>query len=465
MKDASPAVTVYIANHNYGRYIEQAIESVLNQTMQDFELIVIDDGSTDDSRKIVERYMDRPNVLAIFQHNKGLTVTNNIALRAATGRHIMRLDADDYLDENALQVLCGVLERNPNIGLVFPDYYVVDEDGEVRDVIRRYDFGEATLLDRPAHGACTMIRCACLRELGGYDETVRMQDGYDLWIRLIEHYGVRNVNLPLFYYRQHSASLTRSEENLLDARAKIVRKRVRQERAGLTGTAVIPVRGRATDPHSTALRKLGMKPLIDWTIEAALGAARIDEVVVSSPDEGILAHVVRTYGSRVITVQRDRRLARLNTHLEDTVQHVLDGYKSSRPAPDVLALLHVESPFRTSRHVDTAMDMLELFETDRVVAVRPETDTFYVHDGSGLEPVRQGRTLRLESEELFRAAGDLEIVRRAHFEATRSLSGGRTGHIVLDRRAALCLLSDWDWQIAEMLVEHDGARISDEATG
>ena len=136
MKDASPAVTVYIANHNYGRYIEQAIESVLNQTMQDFELIVIDDGSTDDSRKIVERYMDRPNVLAIFQHNKGLTVTNNIALRAATGRHIMRLDADDYLDENALQVLYGVLERNPNIGMVFPDYYVVDEDGEVRDVVQ-----------------------------------------------------------------------------------------------------------------------------------------------------------------------------------------------------------------------------------------------------------------------------------------------------------------------------------------
>src|SRR5437867_1266985 len=105
---SQPLVTVYITNHNYGRYLEQAIKSVLNQTQQDFELIVIDDGSTDDSRSIIERYADHPKIRPIFQENRGLNISNNIALRAARGQYIMRLDADDYLDENALTVLTGV---------------------------------------------------------------------------------------------------------------------------------------------------------------------------------------------------------------------------------------------------------------------------------------------------------------------------------------------------------------------
>jgi len=94
----SPLVTVYITNYNYGRYLSQAIESVLNQTFTDFELIVVDDGSVDDSRDIIRQYQGHPKVRTIFQENQGLNKTNNIALRSARGKYIMRLDADDYLD-------------------------------------------------------------------------------------------------------------------------------------------------------------------------------------------------------------------------------------------------------------------------------------------------------------------------------------------------------------------------------
>ena len=90
-----PRVTVYITNYNYARYVRQAIESVLAQTDQDFELLVIDDGSTDDSRETISEYQGHPKIRIIFQENKGLNRTNNIALKAARGRYIMRLDADD----------------------------------------------------------------------------------------------------------------------------------------------------------------------------------------------------------------------------------------------------------------------------------------------------------------------------------------------------------------------------------
>ena len=116
----SPRVTVYLTNHNYGRYLAQAIDSVLAQTMQDFELIVIDDGSTDDSREVIERYASNPRIVTVFQENKGLNVTNNIALRAARGDYVIRLDADDWLDPHALQVMSAMLDRDADVGLVFP---------------------------------------------------------------------------------------------------------------------------------------------------------------------------------------------------------------------------------------------------------------------------------------------------------------------------------------------------------
>ena len=76
-------VTVYITNHNYGKYINKAIKSVLGQTLKNFELIIIDDGSKDDSRKIIDKYKNNKKVLTVFQKNKGLIVSNNLALRLA----------------------------------------------------------------------------------------------------------------------------------------------------------------------------------------------------------------------------------------------------------------------------------------------------------------------------------------------------------------------------------------------
>ena len=259
---SAPLVTVYLVNHNYGRFLEQAVESVVKQTLQDFELIIIDDGSTDDSKDIISRFENQfDNIIAIFQHNQGLNVTNNIALRKARGRYIVRLDADDWLDERALQILSAELDRHPDVGLVFPDYFLVDFEGNLLESVRRHNFDDVTLMDQPAHGACTMIRTKCLREIGGYDEEFRRQDGYELWIRFIQHFGVKNVNLPLFYYRQHSESLTRNEAQILSTRANILAKQasktVNEDEKVL---AMIPVRGNVAEPSSQALRNLGDKP-------------------------------------------------------------------------------------------------------------------------------------------------------------------------------------------------------------
>ncbi len=454
MSADTPSVTVYVISHNYGRFLEQAVASVLDQDTDGFEVIVIDDGSTDNTPAVLAKYANDARVRLILQQNQGLTVTNNIALRAAQGAYIMRLDGDDFLHPEALGRLRAALDEDPGLGMVFPDYYEVDETGQVTSEVRRHDFDDVTLFDQPAHGACTMIRRQCLEEIGGYDESLGCQDGYDLWIRFIEHYRVKNINEPLFYYRQHGASLTRDEQRLLDTRAEILDRHARRRGRHLNVTAVIPVRGKPTDPGSPAFTMLGERALIDWSVQAALDANRIGDVIVTTPDEDILAHIETQWPGTVIGVKRDTDLARANTMLADTLRHAVDHYERDHAPVDAVMTLSIECPFRTARHLDAAVDVMELFETDAVVGVRPETDHFYRHNGAGLEPVQENVHLRLERDELYREVARLRLIKRSLLFDHDGLPGGRVGHVVIDQRGALELRTAYDWAVAEHLVGH-----------
>lgn len=447
-----PLVTVYVTSYNYGRYIRQAIDSVLVQTLQDFELIIIDDGSTDDSRSIIETYTGHPKIRPIFQQNKGLNVTNNIALRAARGRYIMRLDADDWLDPHAIEVLSNLLERNSKVGLVFPDYYLVDAEGNVTEQVRRHDFDVVTLFDQPAHGACTMIRCECLREIGGYDESFRCQDGYDLWIRFIEHFEVRNVNLPLFFYRQHGSSLTRNEERILATRSEIVRRMAERKGAALKVLAVVAVRGPGVDPASPALRILGDKSLLDWTLLAACEARRVSKVVLSTPDPELIAQAERFSDKGLLAIERPASLAKANTPLKATMRHALELAEASGEYYEAVLQLSIESPFRAARHLDAAVEVMELFDTDIVIGVRTETDNFYRHNGHGLTAVSEANRLRLEREDIYREVGSMRLLRREQVFSDNTTTSTRIGHVVLDQRAAVRLVSRFDWAVAELLI-------------
>ena len=217
-------VTVYITNYNYANYIKQAIDSVINQNFQDFELIIIDDGSTDNSKDIIEQYINNSKVKIIYQKNKGLNATNNKALSLSKGKYIVRLDADDFLNENALLLMVKELESNEEIGLVFSDYYLVDKLGTIITEEKRHDFKKVSLFDQPAHGACTMIRKSVLKEVGGYSKEFSRQDGYELWIKISKYKKVSNINLPLFNYRKHGENLTEDKEKLYATRHKIIKK-------------------------------------------------------------------------------------------------------------------------------------------------------------------------------------------------------------------------------------------------
>lgn len=449
---AEPLVTVYITNHNYGRYLRQSIDSVLNQKFTGYELIIIDDGSTDDSLEVITEYERHAHVRVVCQANRGLTVANNIAWRMARGRYIVRLDADDYFDENALLVMANYLETHPEVGLVFPDYYTVDASGEIIALQRRHDFqNDVSLYDQPAHGAGTMIRLECLLALGGYNEQFSRQDGYELWLRFIQQYRVANINLPLFYYRHHPGSLTGDEGRLLDTRRQILEHTVRAQ-TPLDVLCVIPVRGTQFDPDSVVFRDLGGRPVLDYTIEAALQAKGVAETIVVTSDTAAIEHVRQTFGDRLMLIERPAHLSRMNTPLEASVGYGLRQWTATRGRePDALLMLYAEAPFRNARHVDMAIHALQLFSTDCVVAVRPHQEVFYQHNGAGLVAVQKNRALRLERENLYRETGGMHLVRTDFFKKHDRVVGGQIGHVVVDESAGLVIRSEFDLQLARQL--------------
>lgn len=449
-----PLVTVYITNHNYASYIEKAIESVLTQTMNNFELIIVDDGSTDGSRDIIEGYKANDKISIIYQKNKGLNITNNIALRASSGKYIIRLDADDYLEADALEILCSELEADDELGLVFANYYYVDEGDNILGKEIRHDFQkEVTLMDQAAHGACTMIRTDFLRAVGGYNESYNCQDGYELWVKFITHYKVKNVAKPLFYYRQHGKNLTSNESRILDTRARINKDFINQFKAQVASLAIVPVRGGA---RSIALEKIGSTTILDAKLSEVLRTENVKRLIVTSSDNNIQNHIKTKYAadSRVSFHLRPTEQARYNENLNMTTQSILEALGDSIENMKAIIVLSLEFPFIQAPKIDDAINTMFLFDSDSLVSVRPENSLFYQHKGSGMEPIlSQDQFTKLEREALYKLTGGITVSKMSTFQKSGQLINGRVGHVVLDQKSTMGIQSNLDLELIRYLFD------------
>ena len=458
MKKA-PLVSIYITNYNYGSYIKEAIESVLNQSFKDIELIIIDDGSTDNSREIIESYAHLNNTRIIFQKNKGLNVTNNIAMRLAHGKYLVRLDADDYFSEDAIEKMCLKLESDSQLGLVFPDYYLIDTLGDVIAKEQRHAFDkDVSLLDQPAHGACTMIRRSFLEKLGGYNESFSCQDGYDLWIRFTAKYKVVNINEPLFYYRQHNSNLTKNEDRILNTRAEIKESFVTKENIKTPKTlGILPIRGEKVNRYSLAFEKFGDEYLIDKKIKAALKANHIDQLVVTSPDKNIQEHVLNNYSNeKIFFIERPRNLARINKDLKDTVEFIFKDESLQRHQFDSFLLMFLEYPFVTANTLDDAIQTMAIFDLDSLISVRQDNSLFYNHDGKGMKAINdQDQFTKIEREAIYKFTAGLMLTKVALFNDQKTFIGQRAGHIEVNQQAAMGLYTDFDVKMAKLIAEQE----------
>ena len=212
-RHAIPRVSALIASFNYGAYIAEAIESVLRQTYADWELVIVDDGSTDDTAQAVEAYLDDPRVRYLRQENCGQPCAKNAAVAASQGSLIAFLDADDAWRPSKLERQVALFDADADLGVAYTGRQFMDRHGipgcvEHRVMVRGLVLGEALRRTIPPFSSA-MVQRAVLDDVGGFNETLPLAIDYDLWLRVALHYRFDFVDEPLLLYRTGHASLSR----------------------------------------------------------------------------------------------------------------------------------------------------------------------------------------------------------------------------------------------------------------
>lgn len=225
----APTVSVIVPNYNHARFLRQRLDSILHQTWQDFEILFLDDASTDDSREVFQSYAGQVRIRSFFnEQNSGSTFRQwNRAVRDARGEYLWFAESDDYADPDLLSELVRRLEENPGCGLAYCQSIEVDENGQPgrnfieytadldadrwksdftnrgTDELARYLFVKNTL----PNASAVLIRRSAWDAIGSADENMRLCGDWLLWARILAKFDIAFVARPLNYFRHHHQSV------------------------------------------------------------------------------------------------------------------------------------------------------------------------------------------------------------------------------------------------------------------
>lgn len=223
---SSPLVSVITPTFNRADYLPFAIESVLSQSVHDFELIVIDDGSTDGTAELMNRYLSDSRIRYLQQENQGQSVARNRGIAEARGQYICFLDSDNAWVKSKIETSLKAFEDNPAADIVYGDYIVIDGEGAEQGVNRmaRYS-GRITpqlLRDNFVSMNTTMTRKRCFDEMGGFDNADRLAEDYGLWLRFSTRYQFLYVPEVLGYYRVMENQISSDKDSRFRANEQLL---------------------------------------------------------------------------------------------------------------------------------------------------------------------------------------------------------------------------------------------------
>jgi glycosyltransferase involved in cell wall biosynthesis len=213
-----PTISVVMSVYNGEKYVDQSVKSILNQTFKDFEFIIIDDGSTDNTLTILLSYKDERIRLIKNEANIGLTKSLNKGIGLASGEYIARQDADDISLPQRFEKQVTFFNENPEYGLVGCRCYRVDLNnktiGKELFFTEHNDIVSMLLNDNHFVHSSVMLRKDCIDKVGSYNEYLKYAQDYDLWLRISEYYKVANLGefLHLWRYSKHGISVNQRKE-------------------------------------------------------------------------------------------------------------------------------------------------------------------------------------------------------------------------------------------------------------
>lgn len=200
----APLITIYITHNGCESHLKKSIQSVLSQSFTNFELIIVDDNPTETSRSIIKSFKKYPKVKSLTQNNEGLNTARINVLKLAKGKYLLRLNASDYLNDNALLVLSNKIESNQKLSLVCSDYYQIDQDEKRALSDQHHNFDKSVASSSYFMGKfCSLIKVDTLKEINASSSEIYNQNEEKLFAEISKNFGVDSVNLPLLYCRQY----------------------------------------------------------------------------------------------------------------------------------------------------------------------------------------------------------------------------------------------------------------------
>ena len=210
MNIESIRVTIVTPVYNGEDYIFETMRSVTNAMDKSCEYIVIDDGSTDSSRTIVEEFQSIHQIQLISTVNCGESSAVNLGLKYALGKYIVFVNADDLIEPDLIKTLANKLDEKPELGCVYPDWKIIDSKGDFVQHVITKTYNQTDLLAEfdcmPGPGA--LVRTELLREIGGRNRNLRYISDFDMFIRLSYKSEFERVPLVLASWRRHDAALS-----------------------------------------------------------------------------------------------------------------------------------------------------------------------------------------------------------------------------------------------------------------
>jgi len=206
MKKNKKKVSILIPTYNGVKYIKQSIDSCLNQTYKNIELIIVDDCSIDDTEKIIKLYNDKR--IRYFRHkeNLGLASALNTGFANATGIYLTWTSDDNFYDPKAIEFMVKILEKNSKIDFIYTNYYTINEQGEKVKPVR---VGSVKDLDRcNCIGPCFLYRRKIYEQIGEYNPIFFLAEDYEYWLRIKQKFRMQRLDKFLYFYRKHTNSLT-----------------------------------------------------------------------------------------------------------------------------------------------------------------------------------------------------------------------------------------------------------------
>ena len=223
-----PKISVIIPAYNAMTYLPETIKSVLNQTFNNFEVIVVNDGSSDETEQWVSQISD-PRVKLITQVNQGAAVARNTGISHAKGEYIAFLDADDLWESTKLDKQVEILNNNQKVGVVYCWAALIDGTGKPTGRIFK-SYAQGNIWERLTErniimcGSTAMVRRQCFQTCGNFDSNIKVAEDWDMWLRIATSYSFALVTEPLVRYRQHSNNKSKNSIKKLEDFRIIIEK-------------------------------------------------------------------------------------------------------------------------------------------------------------------------------------------------------------------------------------------------